>query len=525
MDQTHAEPDNTGFQYDGFLSYSTRSDYKHARKVEAFLESFHKSFSSSDVTVRQMQICRDGSDFKLPPHAQLGPAEQDPIWEIIVGELAKAQYLIVLCSPDSTKSNWVSKEISWMLDHRGTGYILPVVTQGHNPAEKPETCFPAQIISAGLHQARLWYDLRSWGTITKAEKIRDAEDELVRLSSDLLGWDAAKNGPLAPLWVRDQLKKRRRQAGLAIVIAAALVVAASLVIWRSIVASHAASRARANAIVLAAESSLDPLLGVLLLSELLAYDEPEDGTAVARGLVNANIPITVLRGHTGQLSKVAFSPNQTRILTTSTDGTTRLWPVDGRGDPVVLRGAKDELVDARFNSDGKMIATALKNKTAKVWNEQGVELGTYEHDSSVVSAEFSFDDKWLATVSESGSGQLRQLGGTEKRILTLPNELMVTRLWLSHSSLSGWLGAANGSIWEFSYDGQGSLTLKQALGSAVEANEDFPSDHITNTTFSPDGSHVAISFNKGILVRNIQSKAVVVLAHPAMVRAVDFNSV
>jgi len=203
LDQTPDAPADAGFQYDAFLSYSTSADYNQARKVEAFLESFHKSLGPAGVSLRPMQICRDGSDFKLPANRQPASGDDDPIWDIIVGELSKARYLIVLCSPESTRSAWVSKEISWMIDQHGTGCILPVVTKGNEPTEKPEECFPAQVIAAGLHKARLWYDLRSWSNAPVAGKVRDADDELVRLASDLLDWDATKHGQLAPLWLRN----------------------------------------------------------------------------------------------------------------------------------------------------------------------------------------------------------------------------------------------------------------------------------------------------------------------------------
>ncbi len=401
LDQAQNDPAVAGFQYDAFLSYSTGADYTQARKVEAFLESFHKSLAPAGVSIRQMQICRDGSDFKLPSNRSAIVAEHDPIWDIIVGELAKARYLVVLCSPESTRSDWVSKEISWMVDHRGPSCILPVVTKGSQPTENPEECFPAQVIAAGLHKARLWYDLRSWSSVPVAGKVRDAEDELVRLAADLLDWDAAQHGQLAPLWLREQLKRRRRQATLAIAIAAALIIAAALVIWRSLVASREANRARANAIVLAADSSSDPLTGALLLSELQDYDEPDNGTRVAQKLSATILPSTLMRGHTGRLLRVAFNPSQTRILTASSDNTARLWPVDGKSDPVVLRGHTASVTDAQFNSVGSLIVTASNDKTARVWREQGGEAArVFEHDSAVVNAQFSGDEQWVATVSD-----------------------------------------------------------------------------------------------------------------------------
>ena len=524
LDQTPNEPLAGGFQYDAFLSYSTSSDYGQARKVEAFLESFHKALAPGGVSIRPMQICRDGSDFKLPSHRPPNLAEQDPIWDIIVGELSKARYLLVLCSPESTRSTWVSKEISWMVDHRGTGCILPVLTKGAEPTEKPEECFPAQVIAAGLHKARLWYDLRSWANAPVAGKVRDAEDELVRLAADLLDWDTTQHGQLAPLWLREQLKRRRRQATLAIAIAAALIVAAALVIWRSIVASREASRARANAVVLAANASPDPLTGALLLSELQNYDEPDNGTLVAQKLASTMLPSTLVRGHTGRVVKVAFDPNQNRILTASSDGTARLWPVNGMGDPVVLRGHTEALTDAQLDSDGSLLVTASRDKTAKVWDEKGgAATRTFAHDSPVIGAQFSSDKQWVATVSESGLGQIWSVSGDDKRVLSMPGNRKVVRIWLSPSALGGWVAAADVTVWGFQYDAQGTLVVKPALRSAVEDDKDFPADLLDKVTFSPDGSHVAVIFGDKALVRNVDGKAVVTLSHEKSVNSVDFN--
>ena len=57
----------------------------------------------------------------------------------------------------------------------------------------------------------------------------------------------------------------------------------------------------------------------------------------------------MLEGHGGEISKVAFNPPGTRVLTASSDRTCRLWDVDtgqclqvGRGLVVGLAGHKRE---------------------------------------------------------------------------------------------------------------------------------------------------------------------------------------
>lgn len=153
---------SAGWKFDAFISYSTSTDYQQARKIESFLEGFHKAFASKGRAIRSMQICRDGSDFRLPSvrHGDPGSPGSDTVWSVIVSELEKSRYLMVLCSAGSVRSPWVAKEIAWMRENRGNEWILPVVMDGEDPVTSPEDCFPSEIRVANLHVDRIWYDLR-----------------------------------------------------------------------------------------------------------------------------------------------------------------------------------------------------------------------------------------------------------------------------------------------------------------------------------------------------------------------------
>ena len=220
------------YSYDAFLSYRSDTDYDRARKIEAFLESLHKTVARTSGKVRQLQICRDGSDFTLPRRQTQQATslttdlanDTDPIWQIIQSQLSQSQFLIVLCSPGAVASSYVSKEIRWFIEYRGKEWIIPVVTEGTDPRNKPEECFPVDILKSKLHESLIWYDFRKMNRANKQPRVRDYEDEIVRLAADLLGWDAEKNGPLLAIWQRERSKRRRRQSFL-MLIAAALFLA------------------------------------------------------------------------------------------------------------------------------------------------------------------------------------------------------------------------------------------------------------------------------------------------------------
>ena len=99
-----------------------------------------------------------------------------------------------------------------------------------------------------------------------------------------------------------------------------------------------------------------------------------------------NSSIVELRGHSGDVSSVAFSPDGQYVLTVSRqDGTARVWDRSG-GDPLYVLGTRraglnsatlneppgprqytDDVVAASFSSDGKLVVTAHGDGNARVY--------------------------------------------------------------------------------------------------------------------------------------------------------------
>mmetsp|Transcript_32121 Transcript_32121/g.51709 ORF Transcript_32121/g.51709 Transcript_32121/m.51709 type:complete len:453 (-) Transcript_32121:188-1546(-) len=111
------------------------------------------------------------------------------------------------------------------------------------------------------------------------------------------------------------------------------------------------------------------------------------------------------KGHSESVLKAVFSPDNARILSCSADMTLRLWERLTGKQMAVLDGHGSEIHLCNFSPNGRWIASASKDKDIKIWNaETHEEIATLRgHKSFVWSIQFSPNSMLLLSTACDGS--------------------------------------------------------------------------------------------------------------------------
>jgi WD40 repeat protein len=276
-------------------------------------------------------------------------------------------------------------------------------------------------------------------------------------------------------------------------VAIALVVAIGLAIYAFSQRNTAQSETReAKARELTAFStgslSDDPeksiLLGMQAVNATLRFGQPslpaaED--ALHQALLSSQVRET-LKGHTKEVFSVAWSPDGKRLATASSDGTAKVWDAVGGRELLTLKGHTDSVFSVAWSPDGKRLATASFDRTVKVWDAiSGQELLSLKgHTSNVLGVAWSPDGRRLATASSDGTAKVWDAAGG-RELLTLEGHTSnVSRVAWSPEGSRLATASTDGTakVWDAA-GGQELLTLKGHTG------------FVLDVTWSPNGTRLA----------------------------------
>jgi WD40 repeat protein len=430
-------------KYKAFISYS-RKDRDSARRLQRELESY--------VVPRAVQIPGlDRRTLKRPlkpvfrDESELVPGQDLP--ERIRQGLAQSESLIVVCSPDAVRSEWVEKEIVDFTRLGKGGRILAVVVGGEPNAAARGFASENEALPRALR-----FHVEADGTIgskpadplwvDRRENVADRRQMFLRIVGALLDLQS-----LDDLILRERQAERRRRL-IAQGIAAAMTVLAILASgagWiayqqrgKAVFARDRAVQAQMRLLTQAAAERLkeNDIAGAQrIVLEVLSNREtgrPPAAISVFQEMRAADPLLAVLSGHGATVGSAAYSPDGRRIVTASNDKTARIWDAVTGAQLVVLAGHTDLVYSAAFSPDGRRIVTASEDKTARIWDAvtgaQSVVLSG--HEAAVSTAAWSPDGRRIVTASDDKTARIWDaVTGAELAPLSGHTDHLISAAW------------------------------------------------------------------------------------------------
>jgi WD40 repeat protein/tRNA A-37 threonylcarbamoyl transferase component Bud32 len=204
--------------------------------------------------------------------------------------------------------------------------------------------------------------------------------------------------------------------------------------------------------------------------------------------------VASLAGHTHEVNRIRFTQDGLRLVTASSDATSRVYEVPTGNLVAVMRGHDESILDARFSADGRRVVTASGDGSVRVWEStSGKGLALLKgHEDRVYSAAFSPDGLLVTTASLDGTAAIWNSATLEQLSVSLTGHRgVVTSVEFSPDGHRALTASRDGSarIWDAA-NGQELLVLQGHSSLDDSDLRDRLLRDVRSATFSPDGTRV-----------------------------------
>lgn len=193
-----------------------------------------------------------------------------------------------------------------------------------------------------------------------------------------------------------------------------------------------------------------------------------------------------LRGHTSGVTDVVFLPHKQGVLSSSDDGTVKLWSQEQILTSSLTRVGVSRNMD--ISPQRNLIAVTQDIGTVTLLNPQGEVKGTIETGQGRLNdVSFSEDGNWVITAGFDGTARVFTLDGKEVVKLNVLDQGWVTGAAISRHQMIA------------TVSDDGILRLWNFQGTLLDSyNPDL--ERLGSVAFAPDGKHLAIAAYHGTII-------------------------
>ncbi|UQA55189.1 protein kinase domain-containing protein [Polyangium aurulentum] len=260
----------------------------------------------------------------------------------------------------------------------------------------------------------------------------------------------------------------------------------------------------------------DPTTALALLRDIEPPGVPRGWADLTQRALHSGLTLVVLP-HKDSVFSTAWSPDGKHIASASRDKLARIWRADGAGEPLLLRGHDNAVNAVGWSPDGKRVVTASDDRTARVWNADGTgkPLVLRGHEEAVSSAAWSADGKRIVTASADRTMRVWNADGTGEPLVLRGHDNAV--LWAEFSPDGKHIVSASADRTARMWNADGTGRVLVLLGHEGK---------VRSVGWSPDGKRIVTgSEDRTAQIWNSDGtgEPVILRGHEGWVRSVEFS--